>query len=123
MSLDEPPPSDFKYEIKRRVVLDCYLDASKIIVKKNYDLSILAGIALCGLNTNYSQITALGNGPYTYEKMNKNFVFPAITTGVGMQRGPVYAEIKLGYCWNDPRLINTPFLFPEISINYELFSW
>lgn len=121
--VDYPPPPDFKYEIKRRVIFDFYLDAVRVFPKDNCNWSVSAGFALCGLNTNYTETVSATVNPNTYLEKKKDFVFTALTAGVGFQKKKIFTEIKMGYCWDDPRLINTPFLFPELSIQYQLFHF
>ena len=122
MPLVEPPPSNFAYKIKKKMIYDSYIDIGKIFNSRNHAYTLSGGFALCGINTGYVQVAAVGNNPVTYLKRNKNFRFPAVTTTIGYQKSKIGMAIKIGYCWNDPRLYNTPFLFPEVSIQYNSYS-
>jgi hypothetical protein len=118
MPLEEPTPSNFDYKIKKKFIYDSYIDIGRIFTSRTHAYIVSGGFALCGINTGYVQITAVGNNPVTYMKRNKNFTFPALTTTLTYEKSRISAALKIGYCWNDPRLYNTPFLFPELSLQY-----
>ena len=107
-----PIPNDFEFTIKQKILFDLYADIAKDISANNPSFRILIGFAICGLNSGYTDYNT-----------KRNFIFPAVTTGLGWKKNKFYTELKMGYCWNNPTLFNTPFLFPEISCQYQLFSF
>lgn len=125
MPLESPTPNGFNYEVKRKMIFDLYGDISRMITGEKATLSFSLGAAICGLNSGYTETQRVYQTPtsYTDNKKEKNFVFPAIIAGAGWQKKKFIAELKFGYCWNDPTLYNTPFIFPELSIQYQLFSF
>ena len=120
-----PIPNGFEFTIKQKILFDIYADIAKDIPAKNSSFRILIGFAICGLNSGYTETFGVYQDPNNYtDYFNKrNFIFPAATTGFGWQKNKFYTELKIGYCWDNPTLFNTPFLFPEISCQYQLFSF
>lgn len=100
------------------MIYDLYFDVEKLIEKHKHYIRLTGGVAVCGLNTSYTQNILYNFSPPLVTQKRKDFIFPAVTAGIGFQKGPLYGKLKVGYCWNDPRLYNTPFLFPEISLQY-----
>ena len=107
-----PIPSGVEFTIKQKILFDLYADIAKDIPANNSSFRVLIGFAICGLNSGY-----------TDHNTKRNFIFPAATTGLGWKKNKFYTELKIGYCWDNPTLFNTPFLFPEISCQYQLFKF
>ena len=118
------PPDNFKYEIKKKIIFDISGDITRTIPLKNSFLSISVGASICGINSGYIETERVYQTQTTYTdyERKKNFIFPAITAGAGWQKSKFLAELKFGYCWNNPTLYDTPFIFPEISLQYQLFQ-
>lgn len=119
-----PAPSGFEFTIKQKILFDLYADIAKNIPANNSSFRILIGLALCGLNSGYTETLRVyqDQNNYTDYYNKRNFIFPAATTGFGWQKNKFYAELKIGYCSDNPTLFKTPFLFPEISCQYQLFN-
>jgi hypothetical protein len=122
MSLDDPTPPDFNYEKKRRVLYDFYFDITRNITARNSFWRIFLGAAVCGLNTKYIETIRTSITPPEYKERKKDFIFPAATAGLGWQKRKFYTELKFGYCWNNPTFIDIPFVFPEISLQYQILQ-
>ena len=108
-----------------------FIEVTRLVILKGSSLAdislhvfIMIGFAVCGLNSGFTQTFRIYQDPnnYTDYYKEKNFIFPAATAGFGWQKNRFYGELKFGYCWDNPTLFNTPFLFPEISIQYQLFN-
>ena len=121
MSLENPPPPDFNYKKNRRVIYDFYFDIARNIAAKKSFWRFFLGAAVCGLNTKYIETIRTSITPPAYKERKKDFIFPAATTGIGWQKRKFYTELKFGYCWNNPTFFDTPFIFPEISLQYQIF--
>ena len=119
-----PTPNGFEFTIKQKILFDIYADIAKNIPANNSSFRVLIGFAICGLNSGYTETLRVHQDPnnYTDYFYKRNFIFPAATTGFGWQKNKFYTELKIGYCWDNPTLYNTPFLFPEISCQYQLFN-
>jgi len=119
-----PEPASFDYKIKRKLLFDLYADVAKILPARNSSYRFSFGFALCSINSGYIETHRIYQSPanYTDFERKKNFIFPAVTVGLGWQKNKIYTELKFGYCWNDPTLYDTPFIFPEISLQYQIFS-
>ena len=124
MPLAAPGP-DFEYTIKRKVLFDIYIDIAKDIPANNSSFRILIGAGICGLNSGYIETRRVSQSStnYTDYFSKRNFIFPAVTTGFGWQKNKFYTELKIGYCSENPFLFKAPFLFPEISCQYQLFNF
>ena len=124
LPLEYPIPPGFEATIKQKILFDLYTDVAKDIASKKSTFRIMIGFAVCGLNSGFTQTFRIYQDPnnYTDYYKEKNFIFPAATAGFGWQKNRFYGELKFGYCWDNPTLFNTPFLFPEISIQYQLFN-
>jgi hypothetical protein len=120
-----PIPSGFEFTIKQKLLFDIYTDFAKDIPARNHSFRIFIGLAICGLNSGYTETSRVYYDPnnYTDYYTKRNFIFPAVTTGLGWQKNRLYAELKIGYCWDNPTLFDTPFLFPEISCQYQIFKF
>ena len=125
LPLEYPTPPGFEATIKQKLLFDLYADVAKDIAARNSTLRIMIGFAVCGLNSGFTQTFRVYQDPnnYTDYYMEKDFIFPAATAGFGWQKKRFYGELKFGYCWDNPTLFNTPFLFPEISFQYQLFNF
>jgi hypothetical protein len=125
MPLVNPTPDGFDYRIGKKIIIDLYADFSKrITLSKPSFFTLMAGIGICGLNSGFYQTRRLYQTQTDYVDYitKRNFIFPAVSTGLGWQKNRIYAELKIGYCWNNPTLFNTPFIFPEVSLQYKLFK-
>lgn len=122
MSLENPAPPDFNYEIKKKMLYDFYLDIARNINARSSFWRIFLGAAVCGLNSKYIETIRTSITPPAYKERKKDFIFSAATAGVGWQKKKFYTELKFGYCWNNPTFFDTPFIFPEISLQYQIFS-
>jgi hypothetical protein len=120
ISLDDPPPPDFNYKKNRRVIYDFYFDIARNIAAKKSFWRFFLGAAVCGLNTKYIETIRTSITPPAYKERKKDFIFPAATTGIEWQKRKFYTELKFGYCWNNPTFFDTPFIFPEISLQYQI---
>ena len=120
MSLDDPTPPDFNYKIKKRMLYDFYFDIARNITARNSFWRIFLGAAVCGLNSKYIETIRTSITPPAYIERKKDFIFSAATAGIGWQKRKFYTELKFGYCWNNPTFYDTPFIFPEISLQYQI---
>ena len=124
-SLERVPPPGFQYTIEKRFIYDLYADLSKELPSKHSSFfRLLVGSSISGLNTGYKLTRRFYQTPTNYTDITtqNNFIFPTITAGIGWQWKKLNTELKVGYCWNDPTFLDTPFLSPEISCQYKLFS-
>lgn len=123
MPLAAPEPG-VEYNVKQKILFDIYTDVARDIPANNSSFRILIGLGICGLNSGYIETRRVSQSSTTYTDYytKKNFIFPATTAGVGWQKNKFYAELKIGYCSDNPTLFKTPFLFPEISCQYQLFN-
>lgn len=112
----------FHQETKRAVISDFYLDGGYMISPK-FKLSL--GVALCGIGSDYllTQRFPDNNNQSIYVTSKENFIFPAITSSIGWKKNNFLVQLRMGYCWNNPTEFKTPFLFLELGIQYQLFSF
>lgn len=118
-------PTDFKYTIGKKIIIDLYADlAKRIPSRKSSFFSLLFGFGICGLNTEFNQTIRFYSTQNNYldYTIRKNFIFPTISSGLGWQWKNLYSELKFGYCWNNPTLYDTPFIFPEVCFQYNFSS-
>lgn len=119
------PIQPFKIQTKRAVITDFYLDGETAIPLRNSHINVGAGLALCGIGSGYllTQRFVDNNNQSFYITSKEDFVFPAITASVGWQKNKLSALLKMGYAWYNPTLFHVPFLFPELKVQYQLFSF
>lgn len=116
---------DFKDVIHRKFIIDLYAGIDRYFPLRKSWFTVSFGMAYCGLNSSYVETKIIYQTSTSYKeyKIDKNFRFPAVTTGIGWQKKKFLGELKFGYCWNNPTLFDTPFIFPEINLSYQLFNW
>lgn len=115
----------FRPVVKKALISDVYLDGEKKIVLNNSTLKIGIGLAMLGFGSSYllTQRFTDNNNQSFYITSKEDFIFPAVTTAVGWQKKDFSATLKIGFAWYDPTLLKRPFLFPELKVQYKLFSF
>lgn len=115
----------FKQIVKRSFISDLYIDAEKKLPLKTSTFKVGIGLAVLGLGSGYilTQRFTDYNNQSIYISSKEDFVFTAVTATFGWQKNRLNASLKMGYAWYDPTWYKTPFLFPELKIQYNLFSF
>lgn len=118
------PLQGFRPDVKRAVMNDLYIDAYKAIALNKSALKLGAGLALCGLGSGYllTQRFVDNSNQSIYITSKEDFIFPAITAHFGWQKNRFGTSLQAGYAWHNPTLFGIPFLFPELKVQYRLFS-
>lgn len=121
--LEANPPPGFNYFIKRKIILDLSFELNRKYRFPKYGINFFAGIGLNGINSGYYETHRIYQNSIDYmDVIRKNdFVFLAFNAGVSVEKKRLAADLRLGYCQNNPTLYATPFLFPEIGLHYKLF--
>lgn len=124
MPMDLVLPPDFSYSIKRKWIIDLEAELSHRFPRRKSVLLVSLGAGLNGLNTGFQETRRFYQSPtsYTEKETRKNFLFPFLSTGFGWQKKKLLAGMKLGYCWDNPTVFASPFLYPELSVGYRLFN-
>lgn len=124
-SLEQNPPPDFQYSIKRKIIYDLFFELEKELQTNHISyFSVFLGGGVYGLNTGYYLTERFYQTPtnYTERTRKKNFIFPAVFASAGWNYKNFHSLFRLGYCWNDPTLLSSPFIFPEICFRYKFSS-
>ena len=124
MPMDLVLPPDFSYSIKRKWIIDLAAELNLRFPRRKSVFLISLGAGLNGLNTGYRETRRYYQSPisYTEKETQKNFLFPSLSTGIGWHKKKLLAELKFGYCWDNPTIFESPFLYPELSVGYQLFK-
>lgn len=124
MPMDLQLPPDFNYSIKRKWIFDLAAELSHRFPRRKSVLLLTLGAGLNGINTGFRETRRFYQSQtvYTEKETRKDFLFPSLSTGFGWQKKKFLAELKFGYCWNNPTDFASPFLYPELSVGYQLFK-
>lgn len=123
-SMDLAVPTDFNFSIKRKWILDLGADLNYYFHRRKSLILLSFGAGLNGVNTGYLETRRFYQS-YTiyYEKQtHKDFIFPSLSTGISWQKKKILAELKFGYCWDNPTRFASPFLYPELSVGYQFIK-
>lgn len=115
----------FKQVVKRSLISDLYLDGEKKFPLNTSTFKVGIGLAILGLGSDYiltQRFTDYNNQSF-YVSSKENFIFPAVSATFGWQKNKLTASMKMGYAWYNPTWYKTPFIFPELKIQYNLFSF
>lgn len=125
LPFNNQPSIGFKEVVKRSFISDLYIDGEKKLSLNTSTFKVGIGLAILGLGSNYilTQRFADNNNQSFYVSSKEDFIFPALTATFGWQKNRLNTSLKMGYAWYDPTLFETPFLFPELKIQYNLFSF
>ena len=124
-TFNNQPVQGFQQRTKRAVISDFYLDGGYHITLPTSELKVSLGLALCGIGSGYllTERYVDFRSQSFYVTSKEDFIFPALTTAIEWKKNNFSAQLRMGYCWNNPTLFKTPFLFPELAIQYQLFSF
>jgi hypothetical protein len=119
------PYAGFQQQSQRAIVSDIYLDVFRNFKLNNSEFQMGAGFAICGLGTGYllTQRFLDNNNQSFFITSKEDFLFPAVTATFGWQKNKFNAALRMGYAWNNPTLFKTAFIFPEIKLHYNIFSF
>ncbi len=119
------PNQNFQREIKKAFISDLYFDIQKEYQLNSSSLKFGLGLIMAGLGTNYimTERFTSTSGQNFYINSRKNFQFPAASLTINWQKNRFDAWLRMGYCRHNPTIFEKPFLFPELGIEYRLFSF
>lgn len=125
-TLTTPSPSNpFIREEKKSIISDIYFDIFKRYSLRSSVLKFGLGISFNGFGTSYTltQRFVDNNNQSFYVSSKENFQFPSASFSINWQKGKFNTGLRMAYCWSNPTLFKERFLFPEIGIQYQLFSF
>lgn len=124
-TFNNQPIQGFRQETNRAIINDFYLQVNRIISLSSSKIELGFGLAICGIGSGYilTQRFVDNNNQSLYVSSKENFQFTAATFNINWQNDKLNAGLRMGYCWRNPTLFKTPFLFPELGIQYQLFSF
>ena len=124
-TFNNQPVQGFRQQTRKTIVNDLYLDAGYIIQLSTSEIKVGAGLAVCGIGTGYllTQRFLDNNNQSFYISSKENFQFPAASFNINWKKGKLHTMLRMGYCWSNPTLFKESFLFPELGVQYQLFSF
>lgn len=125
LPFNSQPFRGFRSVVQKSFISDFYLDGEKAFSLNNSKLNLGLGLGILGLGSDYilTQRFADNNNQSFYISSKEDFVFPAVTAIIGWQKNKFSTSLKMGYAWDNPTLFKRPFLFPELRVQYNMFSF
>jgi hypothetical protein len=119
------PNQYVKPDIRKAFISDLYFDIQKEYQLNSSSLKFGLGVIMAGLGTSYTITERFvgASGQNFYLNSRKNFQFTAASLTIDWQKNRFDAWLRIGYCKNNTTIFKIPFLFPELGIEYRLFSF
>jgi hypothetical protein len=107
---------------KNKFTFNLNLDICRTFKNKKHEFTALFGFGISGLNANYTQTIRQYNSATDFvdQKEKINLTFPTVSTAFGWQKGKFLTHLRIGYCWKNPTWFTYSFLYPEISVQYQI---